>query len=438
MKLALVLIPMSTVGCLTPANTVDAADFQAAIDRIDALEEDVRTLRGELAGLYAADEALDERVVTVEDLSASRLGYLDADLTLTIPGDQPDLVAALSWLQGYAISSDARVTLQLADGTHAFTQALAVDHRDGQHIEIVGNIDNPSRVVLEFTSTWEGLRLEQARALGGLAGVTVRAVNPQPLGVGMWIADGASLRCTGPVVVEGWTAEGVGVHRNASVWCDDAVVQDNGGEGFLVTAGSALRALDARSQRNGSHGYSARLGASMDVRGATSSINGQLSWQAGFRAELASAVDADDALAGRSGGAGFLASGSSAMVARGTTSGNNGGAGYAAEDGSFVWAGDGAVASDNQVGMSSLRSSSLVTWGGAQALDNASDGLAVGLSSSLEADTVDIFNNGQYGVNAYWGGVGLVRDATFLGNLLDTNVPTSTEARNLSGLFSME
>lgn len=68
-----------------------------------------------------------------------RENYLiNANTTITVPTDFTDINAALNYLQRYAISKDATVTISVAAGTHTYASSIVVNHPYGSHIKISG------------------------------------------------------------------------------------------------------------------------------------------------------------------------------------------------------------------------------------------------------------------------------------------------------------
>ena len=248
-----------------PQSEVAQSDLDAAVERIDQLEAQVTALQAQTTALQAG---LDAAAAT------PRARVIQTDTTIAIPGDYPDVSAALASLGDAVIASPAWVTLQVADGTYDATNAIAVDHRDGQRIAIVGNTADPSKVVLRFTGTTEGLFVVRGRALGQLAGVTIRGVTSQEGAPGVWVAESSALRCGAGVIVEGWSWAGIVADYNSSVRCDGAIARNNGGEGFLANRGSSLRARQATASGNAAHGFSATGAANADVRQSEAIDNG--------------------------------------------------------------------------------------------------------------------------------------------------------------------
>ena len=142
---------------------------------------------------------------------------------------------------------------------------------------------------------------------------------------------------------------------------------------------------------------------------------------------------ADETTATGGSGWGYQAGPTSGVRAWASTAAENATGGFSATDGGWIWAGNGAIARDNGgVGLLVLRGASAVTWGGITITGGSADGIQVGGSSSLALQQATIEDNGEFGVNTFWGSYTVVdSETTVSGHTWNYNVgpgsdPTST------------
>jgi len=384
--LSLVSIALLTACPAPPGEN----QLEAANQRIDELEAEVEALRaavgaivgyddGELRGLL---DGLDDRLDALESRRFVRL--IDEPTTIRVPTEHPSLGAAMAWLRQHSLA--ARVTVQIADGTYTHTEGVDLGHRDGALVRIVGNIGDPTRVILQFSGTEDGLYLVRGRALDGLSGLTVRGDRTAE-SVGLWVGEGAALRCRGPLVIEGFA------------------------DGFVAASASSLRCDGATSRDNGRAGFAARRTSNLRVHGATSRDNG---------------------------GPGFVAVGGSSIEAPGARAQGNGDFGFLALSGSDIIVGEGAESRGNRMGVGALWGSSFSAWGPITVRDNEEEGVHVAGSSAADVSGATITNNGQFGVNSFWGAFALVTRVVSTGHAFDYNLDPSGDPTRTSEVHRWE
>ena len=142
---------------------------------------------------YASVDALDDEVASrVEDADALRAALgekqdiVSANLTLLVthggPWDGestfPDVASALNWLNPRAIAPGVTVTIQVGPGTYSGQPTIDVSHPNGDRIQIVGDVLNPSEVVMEFSDS--AVQVRDGAHLGGIDGFVLRWVSDDP------------------------------------------------------------------------------------------------------------------------------------------------------------------------------------------------------------------------------------------------------------------
>ena len=127
------LFVVSLLGCASSSDDLEA--------RVAALEDDRDALQAELAdALELIDElGLDVQTATTdiatvdEDLATFQDRWIMVDTTWTVGsgGDHATLAAAWTAALYVRIWTDATLTLELLDGTHALTNTLLLNPPDG-------------------------------------------------------------------------------------------------------------------------------------------------------------------------------------------------------------------------------------------------------------------------------------------------------------------
>ena len=130
-------------------------DVSTNLNNYTSLETDVTDLEGDILTLNTSLSAIESDYVTNEYLDSL---HITADTIWTIGASSDanyiNLHDALSANYDYTIDPDVRLTLQLEEGTHTYTDTVEINHQQGERIEIVGDIESPENYVLEFF--WRG------------------------------------------------------------------------------------------------------------------------------------------------------------------------------------------------------------------------------------------------------------------------------------------
>lgn len=268
-SLALVLLG---TGCL------DAPEPEVTRAEYEKLASDVETLRGELEACQATAESVnaEERLT---DLEEATIALITDDTIYTVgpTGDYADLPEALSALDRYRIASGASVTFQLEAGTHIFTEALEIQHPDGERIAILGDLADPATTLLTFDGT-DGVRVIQNHALGRLDGVTLVQLQ-SGLGSGVAAETGSSVivgdRSTVNVVLRGWYV-GLAATVGASIIADGGVEVEDCNVGIEAGYNSVVQAqaADVRSSETAAmaiHG-SVLLATGAELEGSVTGV----------------------------------------------------------------------------------------------------------------------------------------------------------------------
>ncbi|HCE6992534.1 TPA: hypothetical protein NHP85_006846 [Pseudomonas aeruginosa] len=256
-------------------------------------------------------------------------GLIANNLTINVPADQPTIAGAMSWLRERTIARGATVTIQVSDGSHAFTPPLDLNHPQGGQIEIIGNQADKSACVLLTTGepTENGFVVSDGHQFGLVDGLELRcSVKATAVWQGIVALRGASLTVGPNVTVDNWYYGIVG-RDGGSVAADGVVVKNAGDVGFWAFAGGHLRCRNAsvenvRDTSQGlGFGFQAEYGSSMDC----SSASATQCLVAGIAALSGSTVRAYSASSTGNDGDGLLARDGGVIVAHGaTTTGNSG------------------------------------------------------------------------------------------------------------------
>ncbi|MCA9518314.1 MAG: right-handed parallel beta-helix repeat-containing protein, partial [Myxococcales bacterium] len=348
----------------------------------------------------------------IADLAASAdldgvVRLITEPLTIRVPEDQPTLRAALRWLDGYAIASDASVVIQLADGHHDLGGQLEITHRDGARVSILGNPADPAAVVLDATGT-SGLLVRNNRALGWMEGVTIKGDGTAGT-FGVEARDGGVFRAgrsdganTAPsIVVTGFGETGLGAYRGGLIVADFARLASNGLYGAELFEGGQIRARNAEATGN-DVGFGAYNGGFMRVQGASAHDN----TSGGFDVGGGAVMDARGATAEDNGTEtdgyrfGFAAGNGAVLRADGATARNNGGAGISGWNGATLNA-NGAVVEDSEQGGITAQIGSSVVAEGAQVSGSGWDGFAIGYGSGGWLQNATSQGNAGSGFSAF-------------------------------------
>ena len=196
---------------LTTATDVTVNDFFQVVDFEDPTmassgtnkKISARTLGNNLpvtATGSSASRTLKDRfadILDAKDFGAEGTG----EIVLNVPSQYATIRAAFTYLSTKRIATGTTVKIQVADGTHTFTQAVYINHPDGSNIEILGNQTTPANCVLNF-STSDGFYLAQGSNLKKLNGFRIVNTTTQTnatarLGI---LTDGGSFLKVGPAI----------------------------------------------------------------------------------------------------------------------------------------------------------------------------------------------------------------------------------------------
>jgi hypothetical protein len=299
----------------------------------------------DLAVLKAAIEQLQQQ-------QASRL--ISVNTTINVAptgGDFATVHEALASLAEKSISPNAIVTIKLADGVYGHTQPIVMNHPNGSQIQIIGNTADQAAVRLEFTDCI-GVQVENAHALGGINGLTLRGGGSGPAQHGVLVGE-LSFASLGPALtIENFRRNGLYVRFGATAVAKSVVSQNNAAHGFAVEYSGSLWASGATALNNGSFGFAAAFSGSLVAVGAVARGNID-----GYHIGNGGTANLDSAVAEANTGVGFWNEGNA--VVTGATSKLNGNAGFLLADGGSAIAA-GAKAIDNgQAGFTVLNGSVL-------------------------------------------------------------------------------
>ena len=315
-------------------------DFDELMTRVAELEQqgtDTTDYQGQIDDLTAdlTDLALD---VSVLDEAAVKMITTDTVYSISADGsgDFTDLNHAFEELQSYSIPSDVTVTIQLGEGTHVYGSRLDLKHRDGDQIQIVGNVDKPESVILDFVGH-DGILIEDGYGLGLLQGVSISSDGSDDLD-GITVKYGGRLRVS-DIIVSGFgdnrsasSGAGLKVHTNGVLVQDgDSVVADNNHDGFRAYHGGVMVLSKGAVASNNDIGFSASYGGVMSVRNTDAYDSGSV----GFYSAQGSYLDANGAASARAYRSFYMSSGG--VMNANDSSASNGTYGYVSQKGGFLF-----------------------------------------------------------------------------------------------------
>jgi hypothetical protein len=223
----------------------------------------------------SAAEINDNFDVLYDELNAREIAN---DLTIAVD-DCQDLRAELAELDFKLIASTATVTLELPEGAFDCDGTIVIDHRDGEHIHIVGQ--GSGSTSLAFHSV-DGFAIPPGRQIGLIDKLTAKGAALR--GNGVTVSPTAYARLGGDLVlrefVDGVHAFG-GFVDAAGVTCDD-----NLNAGFQANVNGGINAVDARASTNAGYGFQALTGSVILADGAIADSNEVY----GFEANVGSAI----------------------------------------------------------------------------------------------------------------------------------------------------
>ncbi len=405
-------------GCATG---VSDSQYAELLERIEALEAENEILQESveakadltsLVGYASATEVstLQDRVEEVEETVVTAIGEpeegavfvrrLTQDINLHVPSQYATLTEALRALDAYRIPSDVIARIHLAPGVHSFAQGVRIAHPNGDRIHILGDSDDPTAVVLDYTGFGGALRIGAGARLGYLDGVTLQGADLEGT-VGVVVeANGTAF--VGPnVEATGFGWAGFVAGASAFLHANGTRAFENPGDGYVAFEGGVLSANGATSEGNGHNGFTASSNASLQARGALAHDNGHI----GYASWMSAVLNTEDSTATDNEGDGYQASQGAMLRAIGATATNNA-AGFNVHESSSMLI-DGATATDNaQAGFVSGGASSMVVWGRGATSQRNGDGFAVNGNGYLDLANGPVVSedNIGFGLNVYWGG----------------------------------
>ncbi|MFO0744149.1 MAG: hypothetical protein U1F43_00555 [Myxococcota bacterium] len=385
---------------------------------------------------YATDAdlaALDTRLDTdLDPLTHEAVRILRADKVVRIPEDFATFDAAMQWADGFSIAQGYTLTFQFAPSAtpYVFTKPMITSgHRDGGRVQILGDVTDASKVVLQFPQSG-AISLRYGR-IGLIDGITFRggfdstnpSSTPAPAGdpnpSGITAAATASIFLGKEVVVEKFWRSGVRATQNGSISAEGVIARNNGEDGFAAIDGGFIYVQDALAQGNLRHGYNAAINGAIEGNRLTATENGQIGVNAfmgsavmsnfgtsgvggfatstnngwhGFSATGASGMSLPWAVATGNGknpafgaGQGFVASNGAGIDANHATSKSNTGSGFGSFTGGAINAQFTTAESNKQNGYSSNNASAIDALA-ALALTNDQNGFGASLGGAIQAN----------------------------------------------------
>lgn len=193
----------------------------------------------EIAG-FLTDAALGD-VVRLYDPA----GHPERDAAMVrVPTDFPDVQAALDSLAGLRLVSPVEVVVEPAHCGHVYSQAIVVNHPDGEMITLRSEALDADACALQFEGGADGVVVAEGRALGLLRGVELSCVDGS-CGQGVFLTDGASAEAS-DLRVSGFGGDGVHLEHGARMNTSMLVSSNNGGYG--VSAGYGATFVDAAGE----------------------------------------------------------------------------------------------------------------------------------------------------------------------------------------------
>lgn len=186
-------------------------------------------------------------------LSTESVRMITSSSTINV-SSEAEYNAAMIYLDGYRIASNAVVTIQFPASTSiTFSAPMQVRHPDGARIRIVGGSNASNRTTLQFTSS-SGLVLEEGQVLGYFDGFTLDGTNTAST-IGISLSGQSYLECGTNVVVQQF-GDGFAANYGSVLRADSSRATDNTGTGYNAGIGAIIRAQNSQALRNG-RGYSA-------------------------------------------------------------------------------------------------------------------------------------------------------------------------------------
>jgi hypothetical protein len=328
------------IGALDLYGDADVAAYLAAGDFATeawVLSQGYATV----AAMNAADAGLSDGI---DGLAAAAITALTEDLVIAVPGDQPDLYAALASLDTVSIPGDVMVTIEVAPGWYAMPEPLVLSHADGDRIVITGDNANPASTVLDFYNGTSGVVASDGHVLHTLEGVHIMGSLAEGT-VGVHALRGGRVSLGGGVEVSNF-GDGVVAEWGGQVFASGTSSIDNLGSGYLAWVGGLVEANDAIADGNASMGFRAAYVSYVAATNSVATANGH-----GFEAGGTASINAEGSSASENAYNGYNASSLGVMNAGLSDANNNGANGYSAHASGFVIAAGGRSTNNGQYGV---------------------------------------------------------------------------------------
>lgn len=172
--------------------------------------------------------------------------FIREDTVINIPGDYSSLIEAMGYLASKRISSNALVTIQLADGIYNYSKTVDLSHLDLGRIKIKGNSLTPSSVTLNFFGI-SGFRLTSKNRLLELSGLKIVGDNSSGCH-GIIVNSGSSININNIEItnfIDGFVSYAGGVAAGTNV-----TSSNNNGRGLFLQYGSAVALNNSNFSNN--------------------------------------------------------------------------------------------------------------------------------------------------------------------------------------------
>ena len=302
------------------ANTTDIGTNESDISD---LQTDLTTADGEIAALQ--DNVMVSSATWVVGTSSS--------------ADYASLQDALTAARKLAIRDNARLTIQVEDGTYTSSSQVLLNHNNGDRITVRGNTADPSKVVLKYTGASSFVALTAGNYIYTFSGFTLEGsgsgyglyLNQRATGwfgnlivdgfyYGVYVTDQSSAYlATGTVDIKNTGAYGVIVRGNSYIKANGLDVSDSGHTGMLITEAGVADVQSSVVQSSVYYGIASHYGSYVSARYSEVSSNGSI----GFYAFMAD-MYARDTLSESNGSHGYYADVGNLYAYNSEASGNTG------------------------------------------------------------------------------------------------------------------
>jgi hypothetical protein len=128
----------------------------------------------------------------------------NGNTTLSVSGGGrfATIVPALAFIRNAVINTGATVTISVANGTYTHSAQITIAHPYGSRISIVGDTTTPANVVLNFSSSTNGIVVDKGTTLGNLNGFMFK---------GTWAGSGST----------GLSLSAIFAYNGSRIFCGD-------------------------------------------------------------------------------------------------------------------------------------------------------------------------------------------------------------------------